>query len=112
MKKRSAIYLSMIVILLSGFTATADTKQVRDPMKYSEKQSKFYAEGDSNDPSGWEGCEYDDSEADAITRIQCTVTRDILVHGGHMVRTAFSCHFSFEPNINSGAYYVAYETCE
>ena len=108
-------YLAATIVVLAslgGWATSAQVKQVKSPMKYAKANSKMFAEGDSNDSSGWLGCVYDDSEAGALTLIRCNGSRDVLVHGGEMVTKAFSCLFTFEPSLSSQKYYVSYEMCE
>lgn len=112
MKTRVIFCLAVFALLVSGVATKAEARQVQDPMKYSEEYSKLYAEGDSNDTSGWEGCEYDNSEVDGIFRIHCAGTREIMVHGGHMVRRSFTCAFSFQPSLTAEGNFVVYESCE
>lgn len=99
MNTKTVFCLTALALSLSNFAARAETKYVRDPMKYSEDYSKFFAEGDSNDSSGWGGCGYADSDTDTMTRIYCIGNRDILVHGGTMVGESFNCDFIFSGNL-------------
>jgi len=68
---------------------------VADPMEFAAEVSKSYAEGDSNDSSGWGGCEYDEAQSEPQLHIGCAGARDILVHGGEIFTVGFSCYFDF-----------------
>ncbi len=112
MKIQSILVLVMLMLSLPVFAGQDRARGVLDPMKYAVENSKFFAEGDANDSSGWEHCDFDDSQEDAITRIECSGARSLLVHGGHMVTSRFVCHFSFEPLLHNGRYELAYSVCE
>lgn len=99
MNTKEFFCLIMLAFSLSSFTVHAETKYINDPMKYAEDYSRFFGEGDSNDSSGWGGCVYIQPQADALTRIYCVGTREILVHGGNMVEASFTCDFTFSDNL-------------
>lgn len=73
--------------------STLQRNQTVDPISYATEASQYYAQGDSNDSSGWETCEY--LTPNKTLRIECSGTRDILVHGGEMFTVDFSCSFNF-----------------
>ena len=81
---------------------------IANPMQYAEQNSKSFAEGDANDNSGWQGCEYQPSGADTIA-IECRGSRQILIHGGEMVTGSFVCNYEFEAA--AGGYAVLAEEC-
>lgn len=112
MIKLSLLTLAISAISLSVGATEIDWPKADQPMKYAQEYSKSYAEGDSNDSSGWQGCDEMFTEANEITRIQCVGERDILVLGGHWERMAFACEFTFEPSSDWIGYIVTYELCE
>jgi hypothetical protein len=110
------IFLVMLVLSVIQTTAFANGPWARttsDPMKYAEQVSKSYAEGDANDSSGWQGCQYAllDPE-NPLLDIECEGTAQLLMHGGHWVHSNFSCSFSFaEDNTSTTDYFIATESC-
>ncbi|MNT68236.1 hypothetical protein D3C72_2064490 [compost metagenome] len=76
-------------------------------MQYAERISKYSAEGDSGDSSGWAGCNLDPNDyGDQILHIECQGTAELLVHGGHWTTANFYCSFAFEPNPRSETDYI------
>ncbi len=109
---RKILHVAVFGLLLAGFAAQAKTDQVKDPLKYAEEESKAFAAGDSNDSSGWQGCNYVPSEPSATKKVECTGTRSLLIHGGHLEKIEFVCEFKFELSLSPGIYYVNSEICE
>lgn len=93
--------------LLMSHLVSAQALIVKDPIAYATQVSKSFAEGDSNDDSGWNSCEYNNK--DALMQIQCDGTREILVHGGKMFTRAFQCNFTFEPYSTDGESISGYD---
>lgn len=110
--KQAKLLMALLAMTASISAIAAPHRTVSNPMAYSENQSKFFAEGDSNDSSGWRGCRFDDSEGESVTHILCEGTREILVHGGKMVTVPFYCHFIFSPRLQGrGGYYFEAGEC-
>lgn len=99
MRKNTILFL--LSLLIMGSVTQAKTQLVKDPMKYSATFSKLYAEGDSNNSDGWQGCEYiaPDSVDGTSIQIQCFGEREILVHGGFMKSESFTCEFKFAETV-------------
>ena len=106
-------FVALAILFISSFSLANVPRELnKNPMAYAEKQSKAFAEGDSYDASGWNGCA-DVSDDATLIKIDCQGTREILVFGGSMQKVDFACEFTFQPRPSTPLKYVVTEaSCE
>lgn len=108
--------LGVLVILILSWVVPANAARpgtTLDPMQYAERISKSYAEGDSAESSGSEGCQYVTfNPEDPLIYIECQGTAELLMHGGHWTTSSYSCEFSFEEDtLGPSGFFINTESC-
>lgn len=105
----------MVILILSGVASAnaARPGTTLDPLQYAESISKRYAEGDSGEPSGWEGCQFVTyNPEDPLLYVECQGTAELLMHGGHWTSSNYSCEFSFEEDtLGPSGFFINTESC-
>lgn len=101
---------ALCFILLLGTQIAMAQAPVEEPMLYAEMVSQSYAEGDSGESSGWQGCWYDNSSKTHPV-ISCEGHLTTLMHGGHPVQQSFQCQFKFNKSLQERVYNVLVEEC-
>lgn len=94
-KLRISKLIGIASVLMLPYISVA-AEFVGNPLWDAETLSKLYAEGDTNDASGWEGCYHLSQSTDVQPVIECTGQRTILFHGGEEVTYDFVCRYEYE----------------
>ncbi|MGE0527199.1 MAG: hypothetical protein AB7G93_19150 [Bdellovibrionales bacterium] len=83
---------------------------VQSPIEYASQHSKRFAEGDSNEISGWAPC-FETENLGYSIRIACRGTRSVLIRGGEMEKVPYRCDYAFAFALAS-MYAVSEANCE
>lgn len=106
------LLIAVALLSIGSMVAAAYTpKTVENFMAYANVVSRTYAEGDSNDDSGWRECVEAESDGGNDVGVTCEGVRAILVHGGKMVDVNYYCEFIFT-KLGSFRFKVATEVCQ
>ena len=91
---RLIFFVAVLFSAGSMVAAAYSPKTVENYMAYANVISRSYAEGDSNDSSGWRDCtEMVNNHLEV--GVGCEGVRTILVHGGKRVDVNYYCEFRF-----------------
>jgi hypothetical protein len=104
--------LITLLFLTIGFAQSSLAERVEttnNPVQYAEKSSLYYAEGDTGDTRGWEGCDVKQLYPQRV-HILCEGTMTVLVHGGHESQKRFVCEYLFERR-STNLFYVKHQLC-
>lgn len=83
---------------------------VHDPLQYARQVAAEFSVGDDNE-QGSSNCQSIYREDQGFTReVECSGTRNALVHGGLMEKTNFFCNFKYLLSIRGG-FEVTDEQC-
>jgi hypothetical protein len=102
---------ALVLFSAGSIVAAAYTsKTVENYLAYANVISRTYAEGDSNDASGWRECNEAVNTGTEVGLV-CEGVRTILVHGGKRVDVNYYCEFRFSKR-GSFKYEVEMEVCQ
>lgn len=105
------LFAGLFMLSVGSFVAAAYTsKTVENYMAYANVISRQYAEGDSNDSSGWRDCVEMVNDRQEVG-VVCEGIRTILVHGGKRVDVNYYCEFRFN-RLDAFKYKVEMEVCQ